>query len=104
MPESGMPKTRHGKAEDPRQLRIENELLTAEVRRLRHQLDELRTTAAGRWAEKELEETQDREAEAEALTDIRWLMQRLDTPPLGRLLRARPGFRALMEKYGTDAS
>ena len=31
----------------------------------------------------------------------RWLIRRLESSFLGRILRSRPGFRTLMEKYGS---
>jgi hypothetical protein len=39
----------------------------------------------------------------QVLTDLRWLLARLSESPLGVVLRRRAGFRALIERYGTDS-
>jgi len=103
MSESGMPRSRAAKVDDPRKTRVENELLTAEVHRLRQELAKLRSTAAGRWATEEIKDDTDRELGAEALADMRQLLTRLGSNPLGKVVLSRPGFRALLEKYGPDA-
>lgn len=74
---------------DSKQLRVENDLLTNEVRRLRAQLG----AQLGGQGESSNALAQ------QALEDITWLVGRLANSPLGFVLRSRPGFRTLMERY-----
>ena len=96
---------------------LENDLLTNEVGRLRVELDEARRAverhetslkrlqadiAVGELKKMNAEEARIRLLEAQALDDIHWLVNRLDTSLLGSLLRTRAGFRLLKERYGAD--
>lgn len=105
---------------DQADLRLENTLLTNELRRLRAELaNSRRQLRNARSRIKELEAagggapTPDREVmtpkarrtrklEAQALDDMHWLVNRIDRSPIGALLRRREGFRALKERYGAD--
>jgi cell division septum initiation protein DivIVA len=101
-------------------LRMENELLTFEVRFLKTQLTEaeqLRSRLAE--AEQEAEQLRSRLAEAEqeaeqlrsrlakaerAEQDLVLLLRRLANSPLGWFFRRRKGFRVLEQRYlGPDA-
>ena len=97
-------------------LRMENELLTFEVRFLKTQLTEaeqLRSRLAE--AEQEAEQLRSRLAEAEQLSsrlakseraeqDLVLLLRRLANSPLGWFFRRRKGFRVLEQRYlGPDA-
>ena len=97
-------------------LRMENELLTFEVRFLKTQLTEaeqlrsrlaeaeqLRSRLAE--AEQEAEQLRSRLAKAErAEQDLVLLLRRLANSPLGWFFRRRKGFRVLEQRYlGPDA-
>jgi hypothetical protein len=69
-------------------LRMENELLSLEVRYLKSRLRMLSSGKAGRdLPSSQLE------------GDMRFLLSRLSKPPLGWILRTRRGFRILVERY-----
>jgi hypothetical protein len=97
-------------------LQLENQLLTQEVRFLRANLktlereatdpDETAIGAKERQADKKSRKKMTEVPTAElkrlqtADEDVRWLVRRLDDSGLGRLLRTRGGFKALIERYG----
>jgi hypothetical protein len=79
-------------------LQMENNLLIHEVRLLRAQL-----TAAQRWRKNREQADRDEGSTPEqkqAFQDIRHLVDRLNGSSLGPVLRRRPGFRELVERYG----
>ena len=115
-----MPKDDFYKPTDIDALRMENELLTFEVRFLKTQLTEaeqLRSRLAE--AEQEAEQLRSRLAEAEqeaeqlrsrlakaerAEQDLVLLLRRLANSPLGWFFRRKKGFRVLEQRYlGPDA-
>ncbi|WP_183098447.1 hypothetical protein [Nocardioides pelophilus] len=101
-------------------LRLENALLTNELRHLRAELANVRRQLrAARSRVKELQAAggtaaapddeattpkmrRTRKLEAQALDDMHWLVNRVDRSPIGPLLRRREGFRTLKQRYGTD--
>jgi len=105
---------------DQADLRLENTLLTNELRRLRAELvTTRRELRAARSRVKELQAAgggaavpereamtpkvrRTRKLEAQALDDMHWLVNRVDRSPIGPLLRRREGFRTLKQRYGTD--
>lgn len=76
-----------------RDLAVENELLTNEVRRLRSRIAAL---------EEELAVAPPAPQAHQALGDLRYLLGKLDSSPAGPLLRRQKGFRALRERYLGD--
>lgn len=76
-----------------RDLVVENELLTNEVRRLRSRIAAL---------EEELAVAPPAPQANEALGDLRYLLGKLDSSPAGPLLRRQKGFRNLRERYLGD--
>jgi uncharacterized coiled-coil protein SlyX len=81
-------------------LRMENELLTFEVRFLKARLAESERAVAP--LRNQLAETERRLEQAEA--DLTLLLRRLANSPLGPFLRIRQSFRTLERRYsGTDA-
>lgn len=104
-------------------LRMENDLLMHEVVHLRGRLGaaerRLKGSASGGRATGEVASlkaqlrkarTANRESSRrakryrEADRDVRMLVKRLNTSPLGPVLRRRAGFKALVEKYGGKSS
>lgn len=93
---------------DPTQLQLENDLLTNEVERLRKELARAEgrsgggkpaTGKSGKGAGKPGGQQADARGR-QAIEDVTWLVERLSTSPAGWMLKSRPGFRALMERYG----
>lgn len=76
---------------DTDKLRMENDLLTLQARFLKAQL------AASTPHEPIDSETISQLQEAER--DLIYLMRRLSRPPLGWIMRLRPGFRVLQNRY-----
>jgi len=87
---------------DAAQLKRENDLLTNEVQRLRAELARLtpRGESSGTPVGQPDAGRAPDERARQALEDITWLVDRLSHSPLGPVLRARPGFRAMLERYG----
>lgn len=93
---------------DLTQLRLENDLLTNEVERLRKELAQAErrtggskpaTGKAGKGGAKPAGQQADARGR-QAIEDVTWLVERLSTSPAGWMLKSRPGFRALVERYG----
>jgi chromosome segregation ATPase len=88
-------------------LRMENELLTFEVRCLKARLGEPERQL--RDLKDRLASSEDRLASSEAQLkrveeDLVWLLRRLAKSPFARLLRLRHGYRVLEQRYlGSDA-
>ncbi|HEY3015029.1 MAG TPA: hypothetical protein VGJ41_07965 [Nocardioides sp.] len=117
-----MKATRRPDHDDLAALQLENQLLTQEVRFLRANLktlereatepDETAVAAKERKAakaEKKNRRNKIVEVPADELKrlqtadeDVRWLVRRLDDSGLGRILRTRGGFKALIERYGQE--
>lgn len=73
-----------------RDLAVENELLTNEVRRLRTRVAALEEQVAVTPADPQA---------GQALDDLRYLLGRLDASPAAPLLRRQKGFRTLRDRY-----
>lgn len=112
-----MRELRQSRAGDLASLQMENELLAHEVRHLRALLKQAERHAdpVVRRAKAQVQKEQKLRKKAEvqarraarqlkrsrdAEDDLRWLLQRLGSSPAGPLLRRRPGFAALYERYG----
>lgn len=95
------------RAEEASALTMENELLRYEVRHLRARLE---------GAEQELRRAERSDDDASSLAtapitepggeraseDLVWLLQRLNTSPLGFALRRQSGFRTLLQRHLGD--
>jgi hypothetical protein len=81
---------------DPTQLRMENDLLQHEITYLRSELRQAqeRLDAEGPEIDPAVAEEL-----AEARKDLRWLLRRLDAPPIGWLVRRRSGFQNLWSRW-----
>jgi hypothetical protein len=87
-------------------LRMENELLTFEVRFLKAQLGDERSAAQlkNRLEESERSAAQLRDRAERAERDLALLLRRLANSPLGWLFRLSQNFRTLEQRYlGTNA-
>ena len=101
---------------DPLDLEIENDLLVHEVAFLRAKVDRLEKSAKGAGGKLERAKANKRRAQAElratkkeleqtsaerdaAKKDIRWILERIDSSPAGRLVRSRDGFQVLAKRW-----
>lgn len=100
-------------AEQLHALRLENDLLTGELLRLR--LAGVRAApgtpipsvaeSSGAAANTSVASSAGGptpEAYEQVVADMRWLLARLSNSPFGFVLRRRQGFRALVERYGDE--
>ncbi len=88
------------------QLRMENDLLNHQVVFLENELAHTkeRLAAAQDGAATAVESSDAATELAQAKKDLRWLLTRLDKPPVGWVTRRRSGFRNLWGRWmdGTD--
>lgn len=93
-----MPRTEFYAPSDVDVLRMENDLLSHEVRYLRARMEQGADRQMGPAAQ-----LTDRDLER-AYNDMRWFVDRLDSSIVGPILRLWPGFRTLRDRYlQTDA-
>ena len=87
---------------DPAALRLENELLLHEVAYLRANVAELQKSAGASAARALIRDTSAEKELAEAKKDLRWILRRLRSSPIGWVLRRRGGFAKLWERWVED--
>jgi hypothetical protein len=84
-------------------LQMENNLLTHEIRLLRARLKAAKVSSlVGKHEDIEVVSSEQMDSYRQADEDIRHLVRRLNQAGIGSILRRRPGFRTLIDRYGSD--
>ena len=86
--------------EELRALRMENDLLSLEIEALRERMR--RGEHDAEHADGVVVEGDRLRKLEEARRDLRWLLQRLGSGPLGPIVRRRTGYRRLAERHLTE--